>query len=91
MTEQANSETRRKATTGGIKGSVGTPFTISSVPTWSVPATATEPEGFTRDTFGDTLDRVSRPVKGRYADALPSSKEFIRDKRREVELEDRPS
>ncbi len=45
MTEQANSETRRKATTGGIKGSVGTPFTISSVPTWSVPATATEPEG----------------------------------------------
>ncbi len=45
----------------------------------------------TRDAFEGALDKVSRPVKGKYADALPSSEEFIRDKRREVELEDRPS
>lgn len=44
---------------------------------------------FTRKTFEDVLDRVSRPVKGKYADMLPSSEEFIKDKRREVDLEDR--
>jgi hypothetical protein len=39
--------------------------------------------------FEDALDKVSRPVKGKYADILPSSEEFIRDKRKEVELENR--
>jgi hypothetical protein len=46
-------------------------------------------EPFTRGVFEDALDKVSRPVKGKYADILPSSEEFIRDKRKEVELEDR--
>jgi hypothetical protein len=44
---------------------------------------------FTRATFEGALDRVSRPVKGKYKDILPSSEEFIRDKRQEAELEDR--
>jgi len=48
-------------------------------------------EDFTRATFENALDKVSRPVKGKYADALPSSEEYIRDKRREAELEDRSS
>jgi hypothetical protein len=46
-------------------------------------------EGFTREVFENALDRVSRPVKGKYADILPSSEEFIRDKRQEADLEDR--
>ena len=52
---------------------------------------ATEREGFTREDFEGALDKVSRPVKGKYADALPSSEEYIRDKRREAALEDRLS
>lgn len=45
----------------------------------------------TQEDFEGTLDKVSRPVKGKYADMLPNSEEFIRDKRKEVELENRPS
>lgn len=63
---------------------VGRPATI-------VPAPEAESEEFTRADFEDALDKVTRPVKGKYADILPSSEEYIRDKRREVELEDRPS
>lgn len=44
---------------------------------------------FTRATFEDALDTVSRPVKGKYADVPYSSEDLIRDKRVEVELEDR--
>jgi hypothetical protein len=47
------------------------------------------PETFTREVFENALDKASLPVKGKYADILPSSEEFIRDKRREIELEDR--
>lgn len=47
------------------------------------------PESFTRATFESALDRVSRPVKGKYADVPYSSEDLIRDKRTEVELEDR--
>ncbi len=46
---------------------------------------------FTRGAFEDALDKVSRPVKGKYAAILPSSEEFIKDKRTEVELEERSS
>jgi hypothetical protein len=46
-------------------------------------------EGFTREVFEDALDRVSRPVKGKYANVPYSSEDLIRDKRKEVELEDR--
>jgi hypothetical protein len=47
------------------------------------------PEDFTRDTFEDALDKVSRPVKGKYAHVPYSSEDLIRDKQKEVELEDR--
>ncbi len=46
-------------------------------------------EDFTEDALEDALDRVSRPVKGKYAHIPYSSEDFIRDKRREAELEDR--
>jgi hypothetical protein len=49
----------------------------------------TTSEIFTRETFEGALDKVSRTVRGKYADVLPSTEEFIRDKRREAELEDR--
>lgn len=88
MTER---KTRKEAVASGSGGSVGTPFTLSSVPTWSVPVTDTGAENFAREDFEAALDKVTRPVKGKYADILPSSEEYIRDKRREVELEDRPS
>lgn len=45
-------------------------------------------EAFTRDTFEDALDKVSRPLKGRFAHVPYSSDDLIRDKRTEVELED---
>lgn len=44
---------------------------------------------FTRAAFEGALDKVSRPVKGKYADVPYSSEDLIRDKRTEVELEDR--
>jgi len=52
---------------------------------------AADRQDFTRETFEGALDKVSRPVKGKYADVLPSSEEYIRDKRREAEREDRLS
>lgn len=60
----------------------GLPFTDTSV---------SDPRGdaFTREDFEGALDKVSSPVMGKYVDLLPSSEEFIRDKRREAELEDR--
>lgn len=63
---------------------VGRPATL--IPTKDAPSTH-----FTEDVFEDAIDKVSRPVKGKYAHILPSSEEFIREKRREVELEDHPS
>jgi hypothetical protein len=54
------------------------------------PIQAPEPESvFTSEDFEDALDKVSRTVKGKYVDKLPSSEEFIKDKRTEVELEER--
>jgi hypothetical protein len=52
---------------------------------------ATTPETFTRDTFEGALDKVSRPLKGRLAHVPYSSDDLIRDKRMDVELEDRDS
>ena len=37
----------------------------------------------------DALEKVSRPVKGKYAHVPYSSEDLIRDKQIEVELEDR--
>ena len=50
---------------------------------------AATPETFTRGVFEGALERVSRPVRGKYADVPYSSEDLIRDKRAEVELEDR--
>ncbi len=50
------------------------------------------PETFTRGSFENALDKVSRPTsRGKYAHVPYSSEDLIRDKRAEVELEDRPS
>ena len=49
----------------------------------------TASEDFTRDTFENALDKVSRPLKGRFAHVPYSSDDLIRDKRTDVELEDR--
>lgn len=47
-------------------------------------------ETFTRGDFEDALDKVSRTVQGKYADVMPSTDEFIRQRREEeVEVEDR--
>lgn len=46
-------------------------------------------EAFTRDAFEGALDKVSRPLKGRFAHVPYSSDDLIRDKKAEVELEDR--
>jgi hypothetical protein len=48
-------------------------------------------ETFTREVFEGTLDRVSTPLKGRLAHVPYSSDDLIRDKRTDVELEDRDS
>lgn len=45
-------------------------------------------EAFTRDVFEGALDKVSRPLKGRFAHVPYTSDDLIRDKRAEVELED---
>ncbi len=50
---------------------------------------ASVPEDFTREVFEDALDKVSRPLKGRFAHVPYSSDDLIRDKKAEVELEDR--
>ncbi len=44
---------------------------------------------FTRETFEGALDKVSRPLKGRFAHVPYTSDDLIKDKRAEVELEDR--
>jgi hypothetical protein len=45
----------------------------------------------TRKTFEDALDKVSTPLRGRLAHVPYSSEDFIKEKREEAELEDRPS
>ena len=54
-----------------------------------VPLPRVESEGFVRKDLEGTSDKVSRSVKGKYRDVLPSSEEFIRAKGREAEMEDR--
>ncbi len=84
MTEQVVEATVLKGRLNHPESRVAVPLPTKGTET----VTATSAT-FTRATFEDTLDKVSRPVKGKYADVLPSSEEFIKDKRREVELEDR--
>lgn len=63
---------------------VGRPATI-------FPVAVAHSEELRRKGFRGALNEVDRPVKGKYADVLPSSEAFIREKRREAKLEDRPS
>lgn len=49
----------------------------------------TPAETYTREDFEGALDKVSRPLKGRFAHVPYSSEDLIGDKRTEVELEDR--
>jgi hypothetical protein len=46
-------------------------------------------DAFTREHFESALDKVSRPVKGKYAHVPYSSEDLIREKREEADLEDR--
>jgi hypothetical protein len=80
--------TTRQSNESGIHVSA-TMLEVVGKPATIVPETEAKSGEFTRETFEGALDKVSRPVKGKYADILPSSEEFIRDKRREAELEDR--
>jgi hypothetical protein len=52
-------------------------------------ARSSTPDALTREVFEDALDKVSRPLKGRFAHVPYSSDDLIRDKRADVELEDR--
>ncbi|MBA2781652.1 MAG: hypothetical protein H0T74_01825 [Rubrobacteraceae bacterium] len=46
-------------------------------------------EELTHDNLDDALDKVSQPLKGKYAHVPYSSEDLIRDKKHEAELEDR--
>jgi hypothetical protein len=75
-----------------VREGKATVTTLIGAPAIAVPANkADSEEGFTEKTYEDTLDKVSRPVKGKYAYIPYSSEDFIWDKRREAELEDRKS
>jgi hypothetical protein len=45
-------------------------------------------EEFTREAFEGALDKVSRPLKGRFGHVPYSTDDLIRDKRADAELED---
>lgn len=60
---------------------VGKPATI-------VPDIEVESGEFPREDFEDAPDKVGRSLKGRFAHVPYSSEDFIREKRREAELED---
>ena len=74
-----------------FSGNVGRVTSVTNVNPGvvAVPATEDEAAVFTRADFEDALDKVSRPVKGKYAHVPYSSEDLIRDKRKEAELEDR--
>lgn len=63
--------------------------TVIVPPLRVVPASGPQQETFTRKNLEGALDKVSRPVKGKYAHVPYSSEDLIRDKRAEIELEDR--
>ncbi len=91
MSEQLADEQVKEATV--IKGTLNHPESRVAVPG---PAERTETLAatsavFTRATFEDALDKVSRPLRGRLAHVPYRSEDFIREKREEAELEDRPS
>ncbi len=90
MAEKALPETENKVRVTKGESVGGEPVKMRSV---VIPASpqgkTTTSEVFTREVFENALDKVSRPVKGKYADVPYSSEDLIRDKREEVGLEDR--
>ena len=52
-------------------------------------APSATPDAFAREDFEGVLDKVSRPVRGKYADVPTSSEEFARRKQEEIDLEER--
>lgn len=62
---------------------------VEYVETTVVTPAPMRPDEFTANDLEGALDKASRPVKGKYADVPYSSEDLIRDKRAEVELEER--
>jgi hypothetical protein len=64
--------------------------TVTVLPFRRVREPEPQNETFTRNAFEDALDKASRSVQGKYADVMPSTEEFIRQRREEeAEVEDR--
>jgi hypothetical protein len=53
------------------------------------PITDEQTEEFTQQDFEGALDKVARPVKGKYADVPTSSEAFAARKQEEIDLEER--
>ena len=70
------------------KGAPAKVFFAVVVPTSPQPVSSAS-VGLTQEGFEGILDKVSRPLKGRFAHLPYSSEQFIEEKRKEVELEDR--
>ncbi len=62
---------------------------VTVAPLRVVPASEVQEETFTRELYEDVLNKVSRPVRGKYADVPTSSEEFARRKQEEIDLEER--
>lgn len=72
-----------------VRVTKGVSVTVSSVVIPASPQKAEGGQGFTREVFEGALNKVSRPLKGRFAHVPYTSDDLIKDKRAEVELEDR--
>jgi hypothetical protein len=88
MTERPTPEHGETLTVSGVIGHAEV-VVIESAPLEAAAATDEQREAFTRGDFEAALDKVSRPVKGKYADVPYSSEDLIREKRTETQLEDR--
>ncbi len=91
MSEQPTRKTAHRAGPSGNGIRVTATAVLVSKPAVIVPDPNAQSEGLTHKGFEDAIDKASRPVKGKYADILPSSERFIQEKQKEVELEERSS
>lgn len=87
MPEQQARQTNEQAETSGERVHINAAVLIGK-PATIVPATDKHAE----DTFEATPDKASHSTsRGKYAHVSYGSEDLIKDKRAEVELEDRPS